>query len=137
MSLQAATSAVNYGGCTRGDLSGCDEWARLVGEVVGCTRDFCRSSSERRPGRLQGENSSMVIKVIHPAFVNHGYPLTEHVKQAMIATGIRWPSKSIPRQHNFALRTTTSIAFSARRTRYTLYNERAYYLRRYLLVVML
>ncbi|KAK5107018.1 hypothetical protein LTR62_001927 [Meristemomyces frigidus] len=79
-------SAVNYGAWTRGDRSGYDEWATTVGDerwsYNGRLPYFKRA--ETYP-LLQDKNNHGYEGPIHLSSGGRGYPLRDHVRDAMLA----------------------------------------------------
>lgn len=82
-------SAVNYGGWTRGDRSGFDEWASLVGDerwsYDGLMPFFKRSESYPVKGLEEQHGYEGAIK---PSRGDRGYLLKDDVKEAMLSTGL-------------------------------------------------
>lgn len=83
-------SAVNYGGWTRGDRSGFDEWASLVGDerwsYDGLLPFFKRSETYPIKGLEKQHGYEGPIK---PSRGDRGYLLKDDVREAMLATGLQ------------------------------------------------
>lgn len=83
-------SAVNYGAWTRGDRSGFDEWARIVGDErwsYDALLPFFRKSENYGVKGEGMEAQHGYEGPIRPTRGERGYPLKEDVREAMLATG--------------------------------------------------
>ncbi|KAF2173396.1 GMC oxidoreductase [Zasmidium cellare ATCC 36951] len=82
-------SAVNYGGWTRGDRSGYDEWADVVGDerwgYEALLPYFKRAETYPLPGLEAQHGYDGPIK---PSRGDRGYLLKEDVREAMLSTGV-------------------------------------------------